>query len=81
MVVTKMECKDSGKISLDFDSALVRLTYKKNVDDTWWRITGWNNLKQIKTEYEKDGLQLVQYDSFRRQKSGLILYCTLFYRK
>ncbi len=40
VLITRIECKDSGKVSLDYDSALVRLTYEKNPKKIGWLFTG-----------------------------------------
>jgi hypothetical protein len=78
MIVTSMECRDSGKISLGIDSALVRVTYAPNVHGTEWVLDGWNNLPTNKKYWEKRGFHLVSYKVFTRKKTGLRLYCTLY---
>jgi hypothetical protein len=80
MLVTRLECKDGGKVSLDYDSALVRLTYEKNTKKIPWLFTGWTNLQEVQRHYEGKGYQLVQHTMFRRQKTGLRLFCVLFYK-
>lgn len=79
-IVTGMECKDSGQASLDYDSALVRLTYSRNVKHTGWVISGWNNLPSFKKYFADRGYKMVSQTMFVRQKSGLRLYCGIFYR-
>jgi hypothetical protein len=78
MIVTSMECRDSGKVSLGIDSALVRVTYGPNVNGTEWVLDGWNNLPVNKKFWEKRGFHLVSYKIFTRKKTGLRLYCTLY---
>ncbi len=80
VLITRIECKDSGKVSLDYDSALVRLTYEKNPKKIGWLFTGWPNLPEVQRDYERKGYKLVQHTMFRREKTGLRLYCVLFHK-
>ncbi|MDQ0422690.1 hypothetical protein J2045_003740 [Peteryoungia aggregata LMG 23059] len=81
MIVTKMECKDSGERGLGVESALVRLHYKPNSQNIDWRIDGWNNLEENKKYWAGRGFELASYTVFRRAKSGLRLFCTVYNEK
>jgi hypothetical protein len=78
MIVTKMECKDSGALGLGVESALVRLHYQQNSQNIDWRIDGWNNLEENKKYWAGRGFKLASYTAFRRAKSGLRLFCTVY---
>lgn len=81
MIVTKMECKDSGERGLGVESAMVRLHYKPNSENIDWRIDGWNNLEENKKYWEGRGFALASYTMFRRATSGLRLFCTVYNEK
>lgn len=81
MIVTKMECKDSGERGLGVESALVRLHYVPNSANIDWRIDGWNNLDENRKYWESKGFKLASYSVFKRAKSGLRLFCTVYNEK
>lgn len=81
MIVTKMECKDSGERGLGVESALVRLHYGPNSANIDWRIDGWNNLDENRKYWESKGFKLASYSVFKRAKSGLRLFCTVYNEK
>lgn len=81
MIVTKMECKDSGERDLGVESALVRLHYVPNSANIDWRIDGWNNLDENRKYWESKGFKLASYSVFKRAKSGLRLFCTVYNEK
>lgn len=81
MIVTKMECKDSGARGLGVESALVRLHYKPNIQNIDWRIDGWNNLEENKKYWAGRGFKLASYTTFTRANSGLRLFCTVYNEK
>ncbi|MFN7127278.1 MAG: hypothetical protein ACK4M8_15410 [Allorhizobium sp.] len=81
LIVTKMECKDSGERGLGVESALVRLHYQPNSQNIDWRIDGWNNLEENKKYWASRGFQLASYTVFKRAKSGLRLFCTVYNEK
>lgn len=78
-LITKIECKDSGKISLNLNVALVRLSYKPNTEGLDWRVSGGTNLKQDTAYWGRVGYRLHQHDTFTRN-TGLKIYCMLFYK-
>ncbi len=80
MIVTGMECKDSGKVEFGLVSALVRLTYEPNTKMLDWQIDGWNNLKANVEYWKERGFKLQKYTVFYRKKSGVKLFCTLYYK-
>jgi hypothetical protein len=80
MIVTRMDCKDSGQPQLDVDSALVRLHYTQNSKVLDWNIDGWNHLEMNKKYWAGRGFRLASYTAFARQKSGLKLYCTVYHK-
>lgn len=81
LIVTKMECKDSGERGLGVESALVRLHYQPNSQNIDWRIDGWNNLEENKKYWASRGFELASYTVFKRAKSGLRLFCTVYNEK
>jgi hypothetical protein len=81
LIVTKMECKDSGERGLGVESALVRLHYQPNSQNIDWRIDGWNNLEENKKYWAGRGFELASYTVFKRAKSGLRLFCTVYNEK
>ncbi|WP_245407910.1 hypothetical protein [Rhizobium sp. TH135] len=81
LIVTKMECKDSGERGLGVESALVRLHYQPNSQNIDWRIDGWNNLEENKKYWASRGFELASYTVFKRAKSGLRLFCTVYTEK
>ncbi|MHB0954662.1 MAG: hypothetical protein ACYC10_22445 [Allorhizobium sp.] len=80
MIVTKMDCKDSGERGLGIESALVRLHYSRNIKNLDWQIDGWNNLEENKKYWVSKGYNLASYTAFTRSKSGLRLFCTVYNR-
>ncbi|CDN91759.1 MULTISPECIES: hypothetical protein [Rhizobium/Agrobacterium group] len=80
MIVTRMDCKDSGQRTLDVGSALVRMHYTRNTNDLSWRIDGWNHLEENKAYWAERGFRLASYTLFVRKVSGLRLYCTVFHK-
>ncbi len=80
LIVTKMECKDSGARGLGVESALVRLHYTQNTKNLHWRIDGWNNLEANKKFWASKGYSLASYTTFIREKSRLKLFCTVYNR-
>ncbi|MDH6294076.1 hypothetical protein [Agrobacterium fabrum] len=78
MIVTRMDCKDSGQRSLDVDSALVRMHYTRNTKMLDWRIDGWNHLQENKDYWAERGYTLASHTVFVRKTSGLRLYCTVY---
>ncbi|KQW31504.1 hypothetical protein ASE36_04465 [Rhizobium sp. Root274] len=81
MIVTKMDCKDSGKKGLGVESALVRLHYTVNSKNIGWVIDGWNNLEENKKYWSGKGFAIASYTVFTRAKSGLRLFCTVYNEK
>ncbi|MBP2547820.1 hypothetical protein J2858_000713 [Neorhizobium galegae] len=80
LIVTKMECKDSGSRELGVESALVRLHYSQNTKHLDWQIDGWNNLEENKKYWAEKGYSLASYTTFIREKSRLKLFCTVYNR-
>jgi len=80
MIVTKMDCKDSGERGLGIESAFVRLHYSRNTKNLDWQIDGWNNLEENKKYWASKGYNLASYAAFTRSKSGLRLFCTVYNR-
>lgn len=80
MIVTDMQCKDSGSTGFGVESASVQLTFEKNVKHTRWVLDGWPNLTVNKKYWEEKGFHLVKSVPFTRKKSGQTVYCTLYYR-
>lgn len=80
MIVTRMECKDSGKLDLDINSAYVRLTYAPNTKRTGWRLDGWVNLQENQEFWKSMGYKLVSHTVFERKRTGLRLYCMIYHK-
>ncbi|TQN60332.1 hypothetical protein FLX27_18615 [Agrobacterium tumefaciens] len=80
MIVTRMDCKDSGQRTLDVGSALVRMHYTRNTQMLDWEIDGWNHLGENKNYWAERGYRLASHTLFVRKTSGLRLYCTVFYK-
>jgi hypothetical protein len=80
MIVTDVKCKDSGSPGLGVGVALAQFTYKPNVKNTKWAVDGWENLEANKRHWQRKGYHLVKYSVFSRNKSGLRIYCTLYYK-
>ncbi|XHE13420.1 hypothetical protein PCC82_01395 [Agrobacterium deltaense] len=80
MIVTRMDCKDSGQRTLDVGSALVRMHYTRNTEMRDWVIDGWNHLQENKNYWAERGYKLASHTLFVRKTSGLRLYCTVFYK-
>jgi hypothetical protein len=78
MIVTRMDCKDSGQRTLDVGSALVRMHYTQNSKMLDWRIDGWNHLGENKDYWAERGYRLASHTVFVRKTSGLRLYCTVY---
>ncbi len=80
MLLTRLECKDSGSPGLTLKSGLVRVHYERNTKNKRWWWYGTSNPKSAMKEMEKKGFHLVSKDSFVRKNSGLRLYCLLFHK-
>ncbi len=80
MIVTRMECKDSGRTELDVNSAMVRFTYGPNTKMVKWLIDGWVNLGENERYWKGRGYKLASHTVFVRHKTGLRLYCTIFHK-
>lgn len=81
VLVTKIECKDSGKAGLDLAAGIGRLTYEthptKRAD---WYWIGTTEYRTTVADLESQGYKLVSKGGFVRKKTGVQVYCLLFQR-
>ena len=77
---TKFECRDSERPGLDLAAGEVRVGYTKNPKNIAWYWWGTSNMTETNAEMKSKGYHLVSVGSFVRKKSGLKLYCALYYK-
>lgn len=80
LLPTKFECRDTLKPGLDMGAGEVRVTYTRNVNNTYWYWYATSNITTANQELKAKGYSPVSVGSFFRKKSGLKVYCALYYK-
>ena len=80
MLITRLECKDSGKLGLSWKAGLARAFYEPNTKNIRWAWKADTNVVAYKKKKKRDGYKLVSDDSFVRKNSGLKIYCPLYHK-
>lgn len=80
LLPTKFECRDTLKPGLDMAAGEVRVTYTRNVNDIGWYWYATSNITTANEELKAKGYHPVSIGTFFRKKSGLKLYCALYYK-
>ena len=80
LLPTKFECRDTLKPGFDMGAGEVRVTYTENVYDIAWYWYATSNITTANEELKAKGYHPVSIGTFFRKKSGLKVYCALYYK-
>lgn len=79
VLVTDIQCRPSGRKSLNLDAAEFRVTYQTNTPNRGWALAGTTDQLGVGRLIGL-GFRVARQDSFVRPDSGLRFYCLLYRR-
>jgi len=80
-LLTKIECRDTGKKGGQVADYEYRVTYVNNPGKIRYRWAIGNQYGPYRARAKKDGYKQVSYSSFRRKTSGLKVHCAVWHKK